>query len=40
VRCRQLVNDVETSALLNPALPSDGLRVAIAQIRNGFEQRG
>lgn len=40
VRCRQLINDVETSALLNPALPSDGLRVAIARIRNGFEQRG
>jgi hypothetical protein len=39
VRCRQLVNDVETSALLNPALPSDGLHVAIARIRNGFEPR-
>jgi hypothetical protein len=39
VRCRHLVNDVETSALLNPALPSDGLRVTIARIRSGFEPR-
>jgi hypothetical protein len=39
VRCRQLLTDGVESALLNPAQPSDGLRIAVARIRAGFEQR-
>jgi hypothetical protein len=37
VRCRRLLTDPATSPLLNPAVPADGLRIAIRHIRAGFE---
>jgi hypothetical protein len=39
VRCRRLLTDGAVSALLNPALPADGLRIAVARIRAGFQPR-
>jgi hypothetical protein len=36
VRCQQLLVDTATSPLLNPALPADGVRIALLHIRAGF----
>jgi hypothetical protein len=37
VRCKRLLTDTSESALLNPAVPADGLRIALKLIRAGFE---
>jgi hypothetical protein len=37
VRCRRLLSAGVESPLLDPAVPADGLRIAIVQIRAGFE---
>jgi membrane protein implicated in regulation of membrane protease activity len=37
-RCRWLLRDCG-SPLLEPAMPSDGLRIAIVRVRAGFERR-
>jgi hypothetical protein len=39
VRCKRLLTDAGESPLLNPALPADGLRIALKLIRAGFEPR-
>jgi hypothetical protein len=39
VRCSQLLTDANESALLNPALLDDGLRIAVIRIRTGFVPR-
>jgi hypothetical protein len=39
VRCRRLLTDLETSPLLNLALPPDDLRSCAIQIRDGFTLR-
>jgi hypothetical protein len=39
VRCRRLVTEPTESPLLNPELPADSLRIAVARIRAGFEPR-
>jgi hypothetical protein len=38
-RCRLLVTDTVESPLLNPDVPSDGLRIAVARVRAGFGRR-